>query len=301
VIVDRIIGCVLYDNIYGDWKSDQRYSSAPAALIQFFYQFAKDIQGGEVTRIQFNPHLNSKQLITNENPINKPNNSSATKPNRSSNNNAGLRGNRNIGLGYGISALNAQANMIPPGNEIDTNNNSASSNSITNSAAAVRRRSILNSPSNSKSSSLEMFSSANTSVICCMFIQSNYEPTGTAARQAIIDRILDSFMADYGSIYSNLTNQLNSLAKTHPDEALQNETFLVHFKDFSRNIKELDITHNSHKLNNLNTANSIQSVQEDIEGGSDLNGIELAVVHDSAESKDQPVARDDYDLKLDYE
>jgi hypothetical protein len=44
-ICSRTGGVPLYDQIW-TWKEDQKKPSTTSTLIQFFYQFAKDVGGG---------------------------------------------------------------------------------------------------------------------------------------------------------------------------------------------------------------------------------------------------------------
>jgi len=51
-ILDKICGCPLYDKVY-KWKEDQKSPSSIAGLVQFFYQFAREIDNGVVSKVTF--------------------------------------------------------------------------------------------------------------------------------------------------------------------------------------------------------------------------------------------------------
>lgn len=45
-ILERVSYTPLFDWCIGSWKEDTRQPRDASALVQFFYQFARDIQGG---------------------------------------------------------------------------------------------------------------------------------------------------------------------------------------------------------------------------------------------------------------
>jgi len=56
--MERICGCALFDKVW-KWKDDQKSPTACVGLVQFFYQFAREIDKGEVSKVIFEGHANT--------------------------------------------------------------------------------------------------------------------------------------------------------------------------------------------------------------------------------------------------
>jgi hypothetical protein len=232
LILDRASFCPLFDLSVG-WKADQRSAASAAPLIQFFFQFAKDINGGSVRRVEFE---NSPFLqFSGEEESSAPAGSSSSSSSSASSELLVKRG-RGVRPNFPLTSRNPN-----------------------------RRRSFLSSTSGASFSSshspsvafrsLELFCCDNSSIIACLFLRPDFSPS--LDRSAVLVGLRDSFTSRYSSLLSSLSGEFSQLSK-HVDESMINESYLDKFRDFQQIVLDLNLGNSA----NMKTVREKQSESE---------------------------------------